>query len=58
MNTNEKKKTVDHSANLEMFFSRKMEIDKINRKIKRHEKVSKKKEKISFHLIMIKNSFV
>lgn len=43
MNTNEKKKTVDHSANLEMFFSRKMEIDKINRKIKRHEKVSKKK---------------
>jgi hypothetical protein len=43
MNQNENKNATDHSANLEMFFSRKMEIDKINRKIKRHEKVSKKK---------------
>ena len=43
MNQNENKNATDHSANLEMFFSRKMEIDRINRKIKRNEKVSKKK---------------
>lgn len=43
MNHNENKNANNHSANLEMFFSRKMEIDKINRKIKKHEKVSKKK---------------
>lgn len=44
MNINENKNATEHSANLEKFFSRKMEIDKINRKIKRHEKVSKKKQ--------------
>lgn len=43
MNKNKSKNTTDHSANLEMFFSRKFEVDKINRKIKRHQKVSKKK---------------
>lgn len=43
MNQNENKNATDHNANLEMFFSRKMEIDRINRKIKRNEKVSKKK---------------
>ena len=40
---NENKNTTDHNANLEMFFSRKMDIDKINRKIKRNQTVSKKK---------------
>lgn len=40
---NENKNTTDHNANLEMFFSRKMNIDKINRKIKRNQTVSKKK---------------
>ncbi len=40
---NENKNTTDHNANLEMFFSRKMDIDKINRKIKKNQTVSKKK---------------
>lgn len=43
MNQNESKNSIDHSANLELFFSRKMEIDKIKRKIKKRKKVSKKK---------------
>lgn len=48
MNTNKKASNDDHSAKLKLFFKNKMTQDKINRKIRRQEKVSKKHKPLTF----------
>ena len=50
MNRNENKNATEHSASLKDFFFRKMKIDKINIKLKRHEKPKKRKDELSFVL--------
>jgi hypothetical protein len=45
---NKNANNANHSAKLEMFFTKKMEQDKINRKIKKRKKVSKKTKLLSF----------
>lgn len=48
MNKSKETNTSDHSAKLESFFKKKITQEKINRKFKRHERVSKKHKPLTF----------